>query len=111
VVDPFRFAIALTADAESLDLLRELSGQVARAAGLDDGGARRAGTELVDAIAQRTRGGAGPAPVVVSFERREPDGPVDVEVTGGALGSAGPDERPAASTGPAAEVRRSWSAR
>lgn len=91
-VETFRFAIALTSDAESLDLLRELSSQMARAAGLDDSRARRAGDELVDAIRQRTRAAGPDAGVTVSFERRDEAGPVDVEVTR------------------AAEVRRSWSA-
>lgn len=108
-METFRFAIALAADAESLDLLRELSSQIARSAGLDDRGARRAGDELVDQIAQRSTG--RDARVTVSFERREEAGPIDVEVTPAAAGpSPGSGRTPAADGGRAAEVRRSWSA-
>jgi hypothetical protein len=95
-VDTFRFSIALPGDAESMDLLRELCSEVARSAGLDAAGARRASDELLDAIEERRRG-AGKAPVNVSFERRRDSGPVDVEVTGAPAG--GRDRT---------DVRRSW---
>jgi hypothetical protein len=78
---------------------------MARAAGLDDRGARRAGDELVAAIEARTQNTGPPPQVSVSFERRQDAGPIDVEVTRaaprGARGAPG-------SASDAPEVRRSW---
>ena len=111
-METFRFAIVVPADAESLKLLRELSNQMARAAGLDERGARRAGDELVETIETRTQRAGKNARLNVSFERREEAGPVDVEVTAAASGGS-PGSGNGAGAGDhhgGADVRRSWSA-
>ena len=111
-METFRFAIVVPADADSLELLRELSNQMARAAGLDERGARRAGDELVETIEASTEGGGKDARLNISFERREEAGPVDVEVTAAtAAGSRSTGNGVTAGDHRAdADVRRSWSA-
>lgn len=111
LAEPFRFAIAIGCDDESLDLLREISSQMARAAGLDDRGARLACNDLVETIARGTgRGGAG-ARCTVCFERREASGRIDVHVVRwNRSAPAGEGGRPQSPLPAEAEFHRSWGA-
>jgi hypothetical protein len=79
-VDPFHFAIALPADADSLTLLRELSRNVAQLAGLPEAAARHAQDELEALVRERMRRGAAHTEVEVSFTREPGDAAVTVEV-------------------------------
>ena len=80
-MDPFQFTIALPAGSDSLVLLRELAGHVARVIGLSDASAERAYEELRAVVEDRMKA-ANATPVSVTFERGADDETVTVRIDG-----------------------------
>ena len=79
-MEPFRFAIALPRDADSLPLLGALCDHVARLVGLSDRAARQRREELEQVVRERLNAEAED-PIEVAFERKAGDPTVIVEVT------------------------------
>jgi hypothetical protein len=112
-VDPFRFAITLPTDADSLPLLGTVCDHVAEAVGLGERAARQAKEELEQAVRERMRASDSGA-VEVAFEQKAGEETVVVEVTsgrpaGGAKTLVGPPA--GGSGGGTASQRFVWDAR
>ena len=78
-MDPFQFTIALPAGSDSLALLRELAGHVARLIGLSDASAERAYEKLRGVVEERMQD-VNASPVSVTFERGPGEQAVTVRV-------------------------------